>query len=152
MKALRRFLKGLGIGLAGFVAFLAVIQLVPYGRAHTNPPVIAEPAWDSPRTRELVVRACYDCHSNETKYPWYAHVAPFSWVMERDVKAGRSVMNFSEWNRTHELASAAGGEVIRSEMPPRSYRLLHGDAQLTQAERVELARGLHATFGLPWRE
>ena len=67
--SLGRFLKGLGMGVALFVAMFAVMQLVPYGRAHTNPPVIAEPAWDSPRTRELAARACFDCHSNETKWP-----------------------------------------------------------------------------------
>jgi hypothetical protein len=152
MKALRRFLKGVGLGLAGFVAFLAVIQLVPYGRAHSNPPVVAEPAWNSPRTRELVARACFDCHSNETKWPWYSHVAPFSWVMERDVKAGRRTINFSEWTQPHTLVHEAGGAVMRSEMPPRSYLALHDHAQLTNDERVELARGLHATFGLPWRD
>jgi hypothetical protein len=139
------------MGLAFFVGFFAVIQLVPYGRAHSNPPVIQEPPWNSPRTRELAKRACFDCHSNETRWPWYAHVAPFSWVLQRDVEAGRSVMNFSEWTHPNDLASAAGGEVIRREMPPRSYRLVHGDAHLTEDEKVELARGLHATFGAPGR-
>ena len=152
MQALRRFLKGFVVGLALFVGFVAVMQLVPYGRAHTNPPVVQEPAWDSPRTRELAVRACFDCHSNETKWPWYAHVAPFSWVMQRHVTIGRSVMNFSDWTRPYDLASQAGSEVIRREMPPRGYRLLHGHADLTDDEKVELARGLHATLGLPWRE
>jgi hypothetical protein len=140
------------MGLAFCLGFFGVMQLVPYGKTRRNPPVIAEPAWDSPRTRELVKRACFDCHSNETKWPWYAEVAPMSWVMQRDVDAARSVINFSEWHRTHDLVSAAGGEVIRSEMPPRSYRMLHGEARLTQEERVDLARGLHNTFGLPWRE
>ncbi|HEY5946076.1 MAG TPA: heme-binding domain-containing protein [Kofleriaceae bacterium] len=147
-----RFLKRFGIGLAMLVGLFVVMQLVPYGRDHTNPPVLAEPAWDRPATRELAVRACFDCHSNETKWPWYANVAPFSWVLQRDVDAGRSVLNFSEWSRPQQLAEAAGGEVIRSEMPPRSYRLMHGDAHLTQQEKLELARGLHATLGLPWRD
>ena len=135
------------MGLAFLLGFTALMQLVPYGRAHSNPPVIAEPVWDHPRTRELAKRACFDCHSNETKWPWYAKVAPFSWAMQRDVEAGRSVMNFSEWHRRWDLAEAAGPEVIRREMPPRSYRMLHGHAQLTHAEKMELARGLDATFG-----
>jgi hypothetical protein len=147
--SLRRFGKGLMISLTCLVGFFAVMQLVPYGRAHSNPPVIAEPAWNHPRTRELAKRACFDCHSNETKWPWYAKVAPFSWVMARDVEAGRSVMNFSEWTRPYDLASAAGPEVIRREMPPRSYRLLHEHAHLSDTEKLELARGLHATFGVP---
>jgi hypothetical protein len=152
MQALRRFLKGFALGLALFAVLVAAMQLVPYGRAHTNPPVVQEPAWDSPRTRELAVRACFDCHSNETKWPWYAHVAPFSWVMQRHVVIGRSVMNFSEWTRPYDLASQAGSEVIRREMPPRGYRLLHEHAALSDDEKIELARGLHATLGLPWRE
>jgi len=54
----------------GAVIVLAAIQLVPFGRDHQNPPVTGEPAWDSPRTRELFFRACKDCHSNETTWPW----------------------------------------------------------------------------------
>ncbi len=137
------------MSLSFCVGLLAVMQLIPYGRAHDNPPVIAEPAWDSPRTRELAKRACFDCHSNETRWPWYAHVAPLSWAMQRDVDAARSVMNFSEWTRGNDLVHAAGPVVIRRDMPPRQYTLLHGDAHLTEQEKLELARGLHATFGAP---
>jgi len=150
MQALRRFLKGLAVGFVVMVSLFAVLQLIPYGRAHTNPPVVAEPEWDSPRTRELAVRACFDCHSNETKWPWYAHVAPLSWAMQRDVVAGRDVLNFSEWTRPQDLASQAGSSVIRRDMPPRTYLALHDHAKLTHDEKVELARGLHAT--IPWRE
>jgi hypothetical protein len=139
------------MGLSFCVGLFAVMQLIPYGRAHDNPPVIAEPAWDSPRTRELAKRACFDCHSNETRWPWYAHVAPLSWAMQRDVDAARSVMNFSEWTRGNDLVHAAGHVVIRRDMPPRQYTVLHGDAHLTDEEKVELARGLHATFGAPGR-
>lgn len=146
MEALR-FVKGFALACAGLVGLLAAIQIVPYGRKHTNPPVVAEPAWDTPRTRELAERACFDCHSNETKWPWYAHVAPLSWAMQRDVVAGRSVMNFSEWTRPNELAEQAGSSVNRRDMPPKTYVLLHDHAVLTEDEKVELARGLHATFG-----
>ena len=149
---MRRFIKAIAVALAFCVALFGVMQLIPYGRTHTNPPVIAEPAWDSPRTRELAKRACFDCHSNETTWPWYSQVAPMSWVMQRHVDVGRSVMNFSEWTRPYELASEAGGNVLRRDMPPKSYTLLHEDAELTEHEKVELARGLHATFGMPWRE
>ena len=61
-------------GLIVLIA-LAVIQLVPYGRSHANPTARAEPAWDSPRTRALAVRACFDCHSNETQWPRYSHLS-----------------------------------------------------------------------------
>jgi hypothetical protein len=134
------------MALAFLVGFFVVLQVVPYGRARSNPPVVQEPAWDSPRTRELAERACFDCHSNETKWPWYAKVAPLSWVLQRDVEAGRSVLNFSEWTQPNDLAMAAEGEVIRREMPPRTYRMIHEDARLTREEKLQLARGLDATF------
>ncbi len=151
---LRRFVRGFLIGVGVVVALFLVMQLVPYGwaRDHTNPPVVAEPAWDSPRTRELAVKACFDCHSNQTKWPWYSHVAPLSWVVQRHVTVGRSVLNFSEWNRTWELAEQSASQVLRTEMPPRSYKVLHPEARLTDQERIELARGLTNTLGLEWRE
>ena len=135
------------MGLGCLVGLFALMQLVPYGRRHTNPSLIVEPAWDSPRTRELAVRACFDCHSNETRWPWYADVAPLSWVIQRDVEAARSVMNFSEWTHPHALASEAGPAVVRRDMPPYKYRVIHTDADLSEAEKIELARGLNATFG-----
>jgi hypothetical protein len=144
--------RAAALGIVGFAGLFGVMQLIPYGQARSNPPVIAEPAWDSPRTRELAKRACFDCHSNETRWPSYAKVAPFSWVMQNHVEIGRSVMNFSEWNRPYVLAEQAGSEVLRREMPPRGYRMLHAHAVLTDEEKVDLARGLHATLGLEWRE
>ena len=65
--------------LAVAILLFIGIQVVPYGHARTNPPVMAEPAWDSAATRELARQACFDCHSNETEWPWYSNIAPFSW-------------------------------------------------------------------------
>ena len=76
-------------GVVAGVVLLGLIQLVPYGRDHTNPPVTQEVKWDSPRTRELAVGACYDCHSNLTEWPWYSNVAPISWLTQKDVDEGR---------------------------------------------------------------
>jgi hypothetical protein len=135
--------------MAFLVGLFALMQAVPYGRTHANPPVISEPTWDSPRTRELAVRACFNCHSNETKWPWYSDVAPFSWVVEQDVDNARDVLNFSEWTHPHDLAAASGPTVIRHDMPPYKYRMAHPEADLTQAESIELARGLNATVGAP---
>jgi hypothetical protein len=149
---MRRVLKGILIGLGVLVGLLLLMQLIPYGRDHTNPPMNVEPAWDSPETRELAVRACFDCHSNQTKWPWYSHVAPTSWVMQRHVTVGRSVLNFSEWTRRWDLVEQAASQVIRREMPPRSYLLLHPEAKLTDEENERLARGMAKTFGLPWRD
>src|SRR5690242_6290427 len=76
-----------------------LIQLVPYGRDHTNPSHNVEPKWDKPATRALARRACFDCHSNKTVWPWYSHVAPVSWLVMKDVVDGRHEMNFSEWDK-----------------------------------------------------
>ncbi|MBA3456807.1 MAG: heme-binding domain-containing protein [Deltaproteobacteria bacterium] len=142
----RRFLKGFLVTLGCLVVVFGLMQLIPYGRTHSNPPTIKEPEWDSPRTRELAVRACFDCHSNETKWPWYASVAPFSWVVEFDINSGRSLINFSEWNLPYPLASYSGLSVRTGSMPPVKYKLAHPEAQLTDQELVELARGLDATL------
>jgi hypothetical protein len=146
-----RWLKVVLYLLGGLVALFGLMQLVPYGRTHSNPPTIEEPKWDSPRTRELAVRACFDCHSNQTKWPWYADVAPFSWVVEYDVENARSIINFSEWNRTYPLAAHSGESVINGGMPTMKYRMAHPEADLTHEETVELARGLDATFHVPSR-
>jgi hypothetical protein len=144
----RKRWKKIALGiLLGLVAVFAIIQLVPYGRDHRNPPVAAEPAWDRPETRALAARACFDCHSNETSWPWYAHVAPASWLVQDHVDEGRQVLNFSEWNRAQDEADEAAEEVEEGEMPPRSYLWLHPEARLSDAERQQLVAGLRRTFG-----
>jgi hypothetical protein len=143
----RRWLKRAAIVLGCLVGLFGLIQIVPYGRTHSNPPVLAEPTWDSPRTRELAVRACFDCHSNETKWPWYADLAPFSWVVQQDVEGARDTLNFSEWTRTQDLAPESGPSVIRGDMPPYKYRQAHPEANLNQQDAIELARGLNKTLG-----
>jgi hypothetical protein len=135
-------------GLVLVLAFVA-IQFVPYGRDHVNPPVGAEPAWDSPETRALAKQACFDCHSNETAWPAYSKVAPVSWVVQRDVSEGRAVLNFSEWQRPQEEAKEAAKEVLEGEMPLRMYQLMHAHARLSAADRERLARGLERTLGRP---
>ena len=91
---MRRILLGV---LAVLVVGFLTIQLVPYGRDHTNPPVTGEPPWDSPETRAMAVASCFDCHSNETEWPWYSNIAPFSWRIQSHVDEGREVLNFSQW-------------------------------------------------------
>ncbi len=136
--------KKILIGLAGL---LVVIQVVPYGRDHSNPPVAAEPAWDSPRTRELAAAACFDCHSNETDWRWYTSIAPASWLTQRDVDEGRRILNFSEWDRTYRATREAAETLERKSMPPIYYGWLHSNARFTQAEIDELAAGLRASLG-----
>lgn len=134
------------IALGLLSSFLA-IQVVPYGRDHSNPPVTAEPAWDGPETRALAKQACFDCHSNETEWPAYASVAPASWLVQRDVNEGRAVLNFSEWLRPQEEAKEAAQEVLEGEMPPAAYKWIHPHARLSAADRDRLGQGLTRTLG-----
>ena len=134
-----------GVGIL-IVAFLA-IQFVPYGRAHTNPPVVQEPAWDSPQTRALFVRACNDCHSNQTEWSRLNNVAPLSWLAQWAIDEGRTAFNVSEWPSDGHRAANVAGSVQSKQMPPEIYVSLNPDALLTPAEQQELIRGLRATFG-----
>lgn len=131
-------------GLIVLAVSAIVIQFIPYGRDHDNPPVLAEPAWDSPATRDLAVRACFDCHSNETDWRWYTNVAPLSWLIQSEVDEGRAELNFSEWNAGQEGEESAG-TVRDGSMPPRVYALTR--SRLTDAETQMLTLGLAATFG-----
>jgi hypothetical protein len=129
------------------VVLFLLIQLVPYGRDHTNPPVVSEPAWDSAQTEQLARSACYDCHSNETVWPWYSNVAPVSWLLQRDVEEGREHLNFSDWESGHHAEEGHDADemvetIHEGEMPPPSYLLLHSEANLTAAEKERLAQGL----------
>jgi hypothetical protein len=134
-------------GIVALVILFGLIQLVPYGRDHTNPPVTQEVKWDSPRTRELAVGACYDCHSNLTVWPWYSSVAPVSWLTQADVDGGREILNFTEWNRPQEAELNEIVESVRDGgMPPLQYKPMHPAGRLSSAEQEELARGLERTL------
>lgn len=127
-------------GLA--VSCFLMIQLIPFGRTHSNPPVVAEPAWPDPAVRDLAVRACFDCHSNETKWPWYADVAPVSWALDLDVIRGRRELNFSEWNGNPRRLRDLSRVVQEGRMPPLTYILTHPAAKLSAAEKAQLQAGL----------
>jgi hypothetical protein len=137
----RLLLRGFVIVLVGFLA----IQLVPYGRSHTNPPVTAEPVWDSPQTRALAVRACFDCHSNETVWPWYTNIAPISWRTQQHVDEGRSKLNVSTWGTGRQKVENVSGQISGGAMPPLDYLLLHPEARLSNEEKAQLINGLEAT-------
>jgi len=139
-----RFLLYVVVG--GGALLFALVQAVPYGRSHNNPPVRAEPAWDSSRTRALAADACFDCHSNLTKWPWDSNIAPFSWLIQRDVDSGRSTLDFSDWKRPQEGALDAVEATRSGSMPPWYYKLMHPKSRLTRAEREALARGLERTI------
>jgi hypothetical protein len=136
--------------LALGIAVLALaIQLVPYGHQHSNPPVRQEPAWDSASTRDLAVRACFDCHSNESNWPWYSRIAPVSWLVQRDVNSGRRHLNFSEFDRPQRHARDAAQMVASGEMPMAIYPPLHPMARLSATEKDALVTGFRKTFAEP---
>jgi mono/diheme cytochrome c family protein len=129
------------------LAAAVLIQAIPYGHTHTNPPPTTEPKWDSPQTRELIQRACFDCHSNATVWPWYSSVAPVSWLVQNDVEGGRRHLNFSEWSRTQGHAKDVAAEVKAGEMPPKVYLPMHPAAKLSDAEKQALIEGVEKSLG-----
>ncbi len=141
MKLTRYLLAGIGL--------FGLMQVIPYGRNHTNPPKLAEPEWDSPETRDTFFRLCRDCHSNETSWPWYSFVAPASWLVQYDVDEARSHLNVSEWGRGKQHGEDAAQMIQDGEMPPSYYVALHSEARLTPSELEQFIKGLQRTFGEP---
>jgi len=139
--------------LAATLGTMIVIQAIPYGRAHSNPTITGEPEWATPRTRELMVRACFGCHSNEVEYPAYASVAPISWIVETHVSEGREKVNYSEFDSRQRGADETIEVIQEGSMPPGYYTQFgrHPEAKLTTAEVAELIAGLKATPGLSER-
>ncbi len=128
---------------------VGVTQLVPV--AHDNPPVQSTINWDSPETKELAYRACMNCHSNETTWPWYSYVAPASWLTVMHVDAGRQRLNLSELNsipafRRADMAGEMAQQIRNGAMPPADYLLLHPEARLTDAEKQQLIQGLQKSL------
>lgn len=140
-------LGAVGVLVAGFL----VLQVLPVGRLtwtlqrNPNPPVQVEIDWGSAETEDLVRRACYDCHSNETVYPWYAQVAPVSWYVTRDVNRGRRAMNFSEDPQSeYDLGDFRWH--MYNNMPPRIYLVTHPEANLTDEQREQIYLALMAAL------
>ncbi len=128
--------------LAVPVVLVLAIQLVPVSRQ--NPPVTADVNAPEP-VAAILRRACYDCHSNETRWPWYAYVAPVSWTVADHVEHGRVTLNFSTWDaydldeqRSHRqrvFKYARAGL-----MPLQSYLRHHEEARLSNADITVLER------------
>ncbi len=134
------------VALVGVIGFGA-LQLVPYGRNHTNPPVTAEPAWASQATRDLAAAACFDCHSNETTWPWYTNIAPVSWLTQRHVDEGREKLNFSTWGAGEQETEEIVRMIREGEMPTADYLLMHPEARLDAAQTQTLVDGFTQMFG-----
>ena len=139
--------------LYGFIALLILIQLVRIDK--TNPEIIAKNdfiiATQSPEEiATLLKSSCYDCHSNESKYPWYTNVAPISWWVKDHINEAREELNFSEWGtfdakrKDHKLEEAIE-ELEEGEMPLKSYTIIHGEAKLTAEQKTQLINWLKET-------
>ena len=133
--------------IAKWLLLVVVLLQLVFGRSHTNPPITKGPAWDSPQTGDIVRRACYDCHSNETRWPWYSNVAPISWLVQRDVNGGRAHLNFSEWDHPQRHAKDVAEQVKEGEMPPWYYLPMHPTARLSDAEKQALIAGAQKSLG-----
>lgn len=152
----KKLLAGCLIGFA-VLAALCVLVEIPVLFLQTNPSVVREPNWDSPQTRALAQRACFDCHSNETNWAWYTRVPPFSILTTLDVIRGRGHLNFSEWGVAQRGGEGGEGEgrgggrevgeqITRGEMPPSNYLALHPEARLTNEEKLQLIQGLEKSL------
>lgn len=130
--------------LIGLIVVLVLIQLIPVDRA--NPAISQEVQWDSPETRAIAQRACFDCHSNETVWPWYSYVAPVSLIIGRHVEEGRDHLNFSAWDQPNYGIEEILETVKEGEMPLWDYLLMHPEAKLTADEQRVLIEGLQTTL------
>jgi len=142
------------VAAVAILAALLAIQVVAVER--TNPP--SKGVFEAPPEIEATLRrACYDCHSNQTRWPWYSHVAPVSWLIARDVNLGRKEINFSEWGSYYPATRRRklkwmGRALGEERMPPWSYRLMHPGARLTEADREALERWIESELKPPSAE
>lgn len=126
------------------IVLFIIIQILPVNKV--NPSVVAE--INVPSDVQLILkRACYDCHSNETKWPWYSQIAPFSWLMNHHVNEGREYLNFSEWGKLSQekqvkLLEEIWEEIEEGEMPPWYYVPAHPEAQIKSADRQAIKKWL----------
>lgn len=130
----------------GLIVLFGLIQLVPYGRSHDNPPVTQAAVFPDAQSKQIFTESCGDCHSNLTKWPWYSNVAPMSWLVQNHVDEGRGKFNVSEWNRAQPELSDVIEQIRSGEMPPWNYTLIHRNADLTSAEQRKLIAALSEIY------
>jgi hypothetical protein len=146
--------------LIGLVVLLVLAQFVRPARnlaAATSPNDIGVKYPVPPAVQTVLQRACYDCHSNHTHYPWYAEVQPVRWFLDSHIADGKRHLNFSEYSsytakRAAKKAEEIGDEVEHHEMPLKSYTWMHPEARLTSEEiklLTDWAEKLHAQIAPP---
>ncbi|MDE3058701.1 MAG: heme-binding domain-containing protein [Bacteroidota bacterium] len=131
------------------IAVIAGVFVIQFFRPdRTNPQVNPAESIEADSTvpasvKTILRTSCYDCHSNETVWPWYSSIAPMSWLVADDVHTGRHMMNFSLWGTyplSRKVAKVSGiyDQISKGSMPLGKYLLLHPDARLTPAQRDTL--------------
>ena len=128
------------------VAIVLVIQVIPVERnVSTVPPGQSfEKTEKVPANVAAILKvSCYDCHSNNSRYPWYSELQPGAWFMARHIKKGKEELNFDEFNKYSKRRKKAKiksiiSQIEKDEMPLRSYRMMHGNARLSADEKKEL--------------
>ncbi len=137
---MRNWRKDGKIALLVLIAALIISQAFRINKS--NPPIQGD-VGATPEISALLHRACYNCHSNETVWPWYSNVAPVSWLLASDVSEGREKLNFSAWSiydaglkskKLNKIAEETGG----GGMPPWYYTMVHPEARLSAAEREKI--------------
>ena len=131
---MKKWFQRIGIGL---IVALVLVQFIPVARS--NPPERSTAIAPS-NAQAALQRACYNCHSNETVWPWYSKIAPVAFLIVRDVTEGRREVNFSLWDQYDDQRKARKKkdiikEVERGDMPPWYYTPLHPDAKLSPSDR-----------------
>ena len=136
-------------GVVSFIGAVAVLcagmeLFHPAARGSENQPVSIEGANMPIDVSEIFARACQDCHSNQTVWPWYSRVPPMSMLIAKDVDEGRAFMNISNWStyskgRKRGYLASIASAAATGEMPPRRYTLIHGEARLSDADRKKIA-------------
>ena len=126
-----------------FFGFIILIQVYPVsqpiGSTHNPNDLIA--TTEVPDNIAVMLKtACYDCHSNETIYPWYSYVAPVKWLVYRDTRVGREELNFSNWANMSKMDQATAlsdisDEVSEGDMPMKIYPIMHAEAKLSDDDR-----------------
>jgi hypothetical protein len=141
---LKKILAAVG---ATAIAALGGSLIHPYGTTGSPPgnQAILRGSRIDPATLAIVQRACQNCHSQQTEWPWYSHVAPVSWLLARDVQRARLHMDLSRWqdystSERGRMLSEIGSAVRNREMPVQRYVLLHPEARLTEMEREQIYR------------
>jgi len=132
--------------VAGAIVLFLLIQLIPFGHNRTNPAVVSEPNWTSPEARALAKQHCFQCHSNDTNWTWYANIAPGSWLIAYDVIAGRNKFNFSDWNNNPGELDEMIGTIQEGEMPPVQYWIFHPSSRLNAQQKQDLIDALNSSL------